>query len=156
MVGAHSPTKIAVSRLPEKYSASEMRTMPRIAQRPGHPVGCADPSCSWGALILTSRFLALPLAILPLLLPHLLTVLPLLLPDLPAFQALLRLLPPLVLRFVRILLRLLLLGSLISLRWVRSTIHDVLPLVGFAHSRCSCSQRGPGATLFPPVRRACL
>ena len=25
MVGAHSPTKIAVSRLPEKYSASEMR-----------------------------------------------------------------------------------------------------------------------------------
>src|SRR5215213_9225680 len=167
MVGAHSPTKIAVSRLPEKYSASEMRTMPRIAQRPGHPVGCADPSCSWGALILTSRFLALPLAVLPLLLPHLLTflplllphlltVLPLLLPDLPAFQALLRLLPPLVLRFVRILLRLLLLGSLISLRWVRSTIHDVLPLVGFAHSRCSCSQRGPGATLFPPVRRACL
>ena len=58
-----------------------------------------------GALLLTPCFLALPLAVLPLLLP-----------DLPAFMALLRLLPPLVLRFVRILLRLLLLGSLISLR----------------------------------------
>src|SRR5215208_2998732 len=115
--------------------------MPRIAQRPGHPVGCADPSCSWGALLLTSCFLALPLAVLPLLLPHLLvflslllphllTVLPLLVPDLPAFLALLSLLPALVLRFVRILL-LLLVGSLICLLWVRSTIHAVLPLVGF-------------------------
>src|SRR5215218_7473170 len=116
--------------------------MPRIAQRPGHPVGCADPSCSWGALLLTPSFLALPLALLPLLLPHLLaflslllphllTVLPLLVPDLPAFLAFLRLLPPLVLRFVRILLRLLPVGSLISLLLVRSTIHAVLRLVGF-------------------------
>src|SRR5215208_2988750 len=116
--------------------------MPRIAQRSGHPVGCPDPSCSWGALILTLRFLALPLAILPLLLPHLLAflplllphllaVLPLLLPDLLALLALLLLLPPLLLRTPRLLLPLLLLGSLISLRWVRSTIHAVLPLVGF-------------------------
>src|SRR5215208_4939048 len=118
-----------------------------------------------GALLLTPCFLALPLAVLPLLLPdllaflslllpHLLTVLPLLVPDLPAFMALLRLLPPLVLRFVRILLRLLLVGSLISLSWVRSTIHAVLPLVGFARSRSSCFQRGTGATLRPSVRRA--
>ena len=84
--------------------------MPTIAQRPGHPVGCADPSCSWGALLLTPCFLALPLAFLPLLLS-----------DLLVLQALLRLLPPLVLRFMRILLPLVLLGSLISLRWVRST-----------------------------------
>jgi hypothetical protein len=95
-----------------------------------------------GALLLTPCFLALPLAFLPLLLPdllvflslllpHLLTVLLLLVPDLPAFLALLRLSPPLVPRFVRILVRLLLLGSLIFLRWVRSTIHAVLPLVGF-------------------------
>src|SRR5215212_3110819 len=122
-------------------------------------------SCSWGALLLTPCFLALPLAFLPLLLPHLLaflslllphllTVLPLLVPDLPAFLALLRLLPALVLRFVRILLRLLLVGSLICLLWVRSTIHAVLPLVGFASSRCSCSQQKTGATLFPPVRRS--
>jgi hypothetical protein len=76
---------------------------------------------SWGALLLlTPCFLALSLAVLPLLVP-----------DLPAFMALLRLLPALVLRFVRILLRLLLVGSLISLRWVRSTIHAVLRLVGF-------------------------
>jgi hypothetical protein len=40
-------------------------------------------------------------------------------------------LPALVLRFVRILLRLLLVGSRICLLWVRSTIHAVLPLVGF-------------------------
>src|SRR5215204_5556601 len=102
------------------------------------------------APVLTVLPLLLPhlLAFLSLLLPHLLTVLPLLVPDLPAFMALLSLLPPLVLRFVRILLRLLLLGSLISLRWVRSTIHAVLPLVGFAHSRCSCSQQKTGATLF--------
>lgn len=58
--------------------------MPTIAQRPGHPTGCPGPSCSWGALILTSRFLALPLAFLSLLLPHL----PLLLPDLLAFLSL--------------------------------------------------------------------
>src|SRR5215217_2691565 len=79
--------------------------------------------CSWGALVLTPCFLALPLAFLPLLLPHLLAFLLLLLPDLLALQALLSLLPALLLRSPRILLPLLLLGSLISLRWVRSTIH---------------------------------
>ena len=73
-----------------------------------------------GALLLTPCFLALPLAVLPLLLP-----------DLLAFLSLLRLLPPLVLRFVRILLLLLLVGSVISLRWVPFTIHAVLRLVGF-------------------------
>jgi hypothetical protein len=51
------------------------------------------------------RFLALPLAILPLLLP-----------DLLALLALLLLLPPLLLRTPRLLLPLLLVGSLISLR----------------------------------------
>src|SRR5215213_715031 len=124
-------------------------------------------SCSWGALLLTPCFLALPLAFLPFLLPDLLAFLLLLLPDLLAFlvlllpdlvalQALLSLLPALLLRSPRILLPLLLLGSLICLLWVRSTIHAVLPLVGFARSRCSCSQREAGATLLQPVRRATL
>src|SRR5215212_3377226 len=76
-------------------------------------------SCSWGALLLTPCFLALPLAFLPLLPP-----------DLVVLQALLRLLPPLILRFPRILL-LLLPRSCICLRWVRFTIHANLPLVGF-------------------------
>src|SRR5215213_10283946 len=87
-------------------------------------------SCSWGALLLTPCFLALPLAFLPLLLPDLLAFLPLLPPDLVVLQALLRLLPPLILRFPRILL-LLLPRSCICLRWVRFTIHANLPLVGF-------------------------
>src|SRR5215212_9287531 len=113
-------------------------------------------SCSWGALLLTPCFLALPLAFLPFLLPDLLAFLVLLLPDLVALQALLSLLPALLLRSPRILLPLLLLGSLICLLWVRSTIHAVLPLVGFARSRCSCSQREAGATLLQPVRRATL
>jgi hypothetical protein len=120
------------------------------------------------SLLLTPCFLALPLAVLPLLLPHLLAflllLLPhllafllLLLPDLLALQALLRLLPALLLRSPRILLPLLLLGSLISLRWVRSTIHAPSSLwLVFARSRSSCSQRGTSATLFPPVRRATL
>src|SRR5215208_84790 len=113
--------------------------------------------CSWGALLLlTPCFLALPLAVLPLLLSHLLAFLLLLLPDLLAFQALLLLSLPLLLRSPHLLLTLLLVGSRISLRWVRSTIHAVLPLVGFARSRSSCSQRGTGATLRPPVRRATL
>jgi hypothetical protein len=30
MVGAHRPTKIAVSRLPEKYRASEMRIESKV------------------------------------------------------------------------------------------------------------------------------
>src|SRR5215213_6408965 len=106
-----------------------------------------------GALLLTPCFLALPLAVLPLLLPHLLAFL---LPDLLALQALLLLSLPLLLRSPCLLLPLLLVGSRISLRWVRSTIHAVLPLVGFARSRSSCSQRGTGATLRPPVRRATL
>src|SRR5215217_7948760 len=89
------------------------------------------PLCCEGALLLTPCFLALALAVLPLLLPHLLAFLPLLLPDLLALLALLLSLPPLLLRTPRLLLPLLLLGSRISLLWVRSTSHAVLPLVGF-------------------------
>src|SRR5215216_967871 len=78
------------------------------------------PLCCEGALLLPPCFLALALAVLPLFLP-----------DLLALLALLLSLPPLLLRSPRILLPLLLLGSRISLLWVRSTIHAILPLVRF-------------------------
>jgi hypothetical protein len=74
---------------------------------------------------LVLRFVRILLLALPL------AVLLLLLPDLLALQALLLLSLPLLLRFPRLLLPLLLVGSRISLRWVRSTIHAVLRLVGF-------------------------
>src|SRR5215211_7830864 len=72
--------------------------MSRIAQRPGHPVGCPGPSCSCGALLLTSRFLALPLAFLSLVLPDLLALLAVFRVSLPILLQILR--HPLALQFL--------------------------------------------------------
>src|SRR5829696_226825 len=69
-------------RVPPRVMATQRSESRRTQDRLAH-------GCSWGALLLTPCFLALPLAVLPLLLPHLPAFLLLLLPDLLAFLPLL-------------------------------------------------------------------
>ena len=93
---------------------------------------------------MTSRFLTLPLAFLSLLLPDLLALLALL--HVPLQILLYTLLLPLALQLLES-------RPPLRLRLVRSPVHAVLLLVGFARSRRNCSQRGGGATLLPPPVR---
>jgi hypothetical protein len=102
------------------------------------------PFCSWGALLLTSRFLTLALAVLPLLLPDLLALLALLLVSLQILLRILR--PPLALQ---------LLEGRLSLRLVRSPVQRAILLqVRFARSPCICTRLGLDARPFPLARVA--
>src|SRR5215208_7346050 len=95
-------------------------------------VGCPGLSCSCGALLLTSRFVALPLAFLslrlphlPLLLPRLLAFLSLLLPDLLALLAVFRVSLPILLQILRHPLALQLLESGLPLSLVGSPVQAI-------------------------------
>src|SRR5688500_7939526 len=105
------------------------------------PVGCPSLSCSCGALLLTSRLLALPLRFLSLLLPHLLAFLSLVLPDLLALLAVFRISLLILLQILRHPLVLQLLESGLPLSLVRSPVQAILLLVRF----------GPGCVLAPQL-----
>src|SRR5215210_5825282 len=91
------------------------------------PVGYPSLSCSCGALLLTSRLLALPLAFLPLLLP-----------DLLALLAVFRVSLPILLQILRHPLALQLLESGLPLSLVGSPVQAILLPVRFV-VRVACS-----------------
>src|SRR5687768_6292304 len=119
----------------------------RGKKRGRDPVGCRGPSCSCGALLLTSRFLALPLAFLSLLLPDLLAFLSLVLPDLLALLAPFRVALPILIQIIRRPLALQLLESGLPLSLVGSPVQAI-------SSFRSGPVRGPGCVLAPQLYAA--
>src|SRR5215211_1650650 len=124
---------------------AELRRIPLLRTRVNRgksrgrdPVGCPGLSCSCGALLLTSRFVALPLAFLSLRLPRLLAFLSLLLPDLLALLAVFRVSLPILLQILRHPLALQLLESGLPLSLVGSPVQAILLPVRFV-VRVACS-----------------